>query len=72
MMNGMKLSTNDMQPILDQEKMFFELTKTIMNDKDTSHLNFSRMSDTTRKAFEFMKKLLLQSKADDKLLHLYL
>ena len=58
-----------MQPILEQEKMFFELTKTIMNDKDTSFLNFTQMADTTRKAYEFMRKLIPNQ--DDKILNLY-
>ena len=47
-----------MQPILDQEKLFFELTKTLMNEKDLSTLNYLQMSDTTKKSFEFMRKLL--------------
>jgi hypothetical protein len=34
------------------------VTKTLMNDKDVSVLNFSMMGDTTKKAFEFMSKLL--------------
>ena len=59
-----------MQPILDQEKLFFELTKTLMNDKDTSQLNFVQMANTTKQAFDFMKKLL--GKQDEKMLAIYL
>ena len=61
-----------MQPILDQEKLFFELTKTLMNDKDLSLLNYIQMSDTTKKAFEFMRKLLSSNGTEEvKLLIMY-
>jgi hypothetical protein len=60
-----------MQAILDQEKYFFELTKILMNDKDTSKLNFAQMADTTRKAFEFAKKALSDI-GEEKLLFMYM
>lgn len=47
-----------MQPILEQEKLFFELTKSVMSNNDTSQHNFIQMSANTYSAFEFMKKLL--------------
>jgi hypothetical protein len=49
-----KLSTLDMQPLLDQEKLFFELTKTIMNNKDISLLDYATMSETTKNAYTFI------------------
>ena len=62
-----------MQPILDQEKLFFELTKTIMSDNDTSKHNFSQMASNTHLAFEFMKKLLNRSnQQEERLMFLYL
>lgn len=60
-----------MQAILDQEKYFFELTKILMNDKDTSQLNFAQMAETTRKAFDFVKRAL-SSIREEKLLFIYL
>jgi hypothetical protein len=53
-----RLTTSDMHPIIEQEKLFFELTKTIMNDKDLRSLDFTLMSSSTKKSFDFMKKLL--------------
>lgn len=52
-----KLSTLDMQPLLDQEKLFFELTKTIMNNKDISLLDYTAMSETTKNAYTFIQRL---------------
>ena len=39
-----RLSSSDMQPIIEQEKLFFEFTKAIMNDKDLKAVNFVSMS----------------------------
>ncbi|CDW73412.1 nli interacting factor-like phosphatase family protein [Stylonychia lemnae] len=72
-------STNgyDMQPILDQERLFFELTKTIMNDKDTSQIDFNAMQGTTKQAFDFMRKILIryggayQNQNEEKLINMY-
>ncbi len=61
-----RLTTSDMHPIIEQEKLFFELTKAIMNDKDLRNLDFVLMSNSTKKSFDFMKKLL--DKQDDKLI----
>lgn len=47
-----------MQPLLNQEKLFFELTKQIMNDKNVSQVNMNQLSETTKNAHEFMKRLL--------------
>jgi hypothetical protein len=59
-----------MQPMLDQEKLFFELTKTIMNDKDVMLLRFAVMSETTKQAYAFMQKLLCKP-SEDKMLYLF-
>jgi hypothetical protein len=61
-----------MQPILDQEKLFFDLTKTIMNDKDSSTLNFSAMSENTKKSGDFMQRLLHKSDYDERFFIYYL
>ena len=55
-----------MSPILEQERQFFELTKTVMNGRDTSVLDYGRMRDTTKRACEFMHKVV----EDDKMLYL--
>ena len=49
-----------MQPLIEQEKLFFELTKAIMNDKDLRDLNYSLMLQTTKSAYDFVKKLLIR------------
>jgi hypothetical protein len=50
--------------------MFFDLTKTIMNDGDITDYNFPIMAETTKQSYEFIKKLLTNS--EDKVLSLYL
>lgn len=66
-----RLTTQDMHSILDQERLFFELTKAIMDDKDPSSINFNLMNETTKKAYDFMRKLLTKSDIEDRVLQLY-
>lgn len=67
----------DMKPILDQERLFFELTKAIMNDKDTRQINLREMEGTTKHAYEFMRRMLGRygggqvNALEDRLLNLY-
>lgn len=68
---GISLSTQDMEPILDQEKMFFELTKAVMNDKQIAVFEFGILNETTMKAYDFMRKMLYKQE-DEKLLYIYL
>ena len=60
-----------MEPILDQEKIFFELTKAIMNDKHIAVFEFGLLNETTKKAYDFMRKMLYKQE-DEKLLYIYL
>lgn len=63
------MTAADMQPIIEQEKYFFELTKLVMSEKEVGGVNFSQMSSTTKKAFEFMRKTF--SKQEERLIQLY-
>ena len=67
-----RLRSSDMQPMLDQEKNFFELTKTIMKDGDFSLLNFKEMSNNTVRANEFFQTLVSREHLDERLGALYL
>ena len=62
-----------MHYILEQERLFFELTKVIMTEDKarTSEIDLEGLSRTTKMAYDFMCKLLSMA-SEEKLLHLYL
>jgi len=60
-----------MQFVLEQERLFFELTKVIMNERDTQQINYEMMSRNTKSAYEYMFKLLTIH-SEDRLLHAYM
>lgn len=62
----------DMEPILNQERLFFELTKLIMNQKDLAIVDLKQMHQSTRDAFDFMRTMLTAiNTTDDRWLTMY-